>query len=440
MVAVAQLGLPELARHSECGQERAMDEGKAKISKALREGWHSGRKEPLWRGPEVDGITFSLLSRFLQCRERFRLHVVEGLRPNPQFNHKVEYGNMWHVCEEALAKGQDRNNRVDQWRPLTDYVKDLCRKYPQDQSQIDHWHRVCRAQFPLYVGHWQNHPDTVARTPLLQEQVFDVPLTLPSGRTVRLRGKWDSVGLVMPGKCNCGADRSGPSAEAHSPSCPAGIAHTVTGKGPQGGIWLQENKTKGDIRPSQVQRQLRFDLQTMLYLVALRLDVDAWVETAGMIDQIKGVRYNVVKRPLSGGKGTIVRHKATKNHPEETKDQFYTRMAEYIRAEPGEYFMRWNVEVSPADVSRFRRECLDPVLEQLCDWWGWISNVSDPFAVEETFLDGRRAAYNPIHWRHPFGCYNALDEGGSSDLDDCLETGSEVGLCRVDDLFPELNE
>ncbi len=424
-----------------------MDEGKAKISKALSEGWHSERKEPLWRGPEVDGITFSLLSRFLQCRERFRLHVVEGLRPNPQFNHKIAYGEMWHVCEEAHAKqeGSGKGCGIQLWPHfLTNYAQGLCKKYPQDQGQIDHWHRVCRTQFPLYVEYWRNHPDTAARTPLLQEQVFDVPLTLPSGRTVRLRGKWDSVDLVMPGKCNCGADRSGPSAEAHSPSCPAGIAHTVTGKGPQGGIWLQENKTKGDIRPSQVQRQLRFDLQTMLYLVAFGTpkkghsaagrDVEGWTYGA----EIKGVRYNVVRRPLSGGKGTIVRHKATKNHPEETKDQFYTRMAEYIRAEPGEYFMRWNVEVSAADVARFRRECLDPVLEQLCDWWGWISNVSDHFAVEETFLDGRRAAYNPIHWRHPFGCYNALDEGGSSDLDDCLETGSEVGLCRVDDLFPEL--
>ena len=28
---------------------------------------------PAWKGPEVDGITQSLLSKFLVCRERFRI-------------------------------------------------------------------------------------------------------------------------------------------------------------------------------------------------------------------------------------------------------------------------------------------------------------------------------------------------------------------------------
>lgn len=33
---------------------------------------------------------------------------------------------------------------------------------------------------------------------------------------------------------------------------------------------------------------------------------------------------------------------------------------------------------------------------------------------------------------------NVLDEGGHSDLDEYLATGSTVGLRRVTDLFPEL--
>jgi hypothetical protein len=48
--------------------------------------------------------------------------------------------------------------------------------------------------------------------------------------------------------------------------------------------------------------------------------------------------------------------------------------------------------------------------------------------------------HGPVHWRHPFGVYDALNEGGSSDLDEYLETGSTVGLERASTLFPELEE
>ena len=61
----------------------------------------------IWDGPEEDGITQSLLSRFLVCRERFRILVVDGLKPVDQFSSRIEYGQMWHLCEENLAAGND---------------------------------------------------------------------------------------------------------------------------------------------------------------------------------------------------------------------------------------------------------------------------------------------------------------------------------------------
>jgi len=145
------------------------------------------RTGPVWGGPEKDGITFSLLSRFLSCRERFRLLVVEGLRPIETFNHRIEYGQMWHVCEEALA------NEMPWGQLLTEYAQDLLKKYRLAQEQIDHWYNVCRVQFPIYADYWRSN-SAGDRTPLLAEQVFDIPYRLPSGRTVRLRGKWDPVG------------------------------------------------------------------------------------------------------------------------------------------------------------------------------------------------------------------------------------------------------
>jgi hypothetical protein len=341
---------------------------------------------PLWSGPggrgSNGGVTFSLLSRFLTCRERFRLYAIEGLRPADVWNHRLGYGELWHTAEQSLAARQP-------WeKPLTAFAKELCRRYPTQQEQIDHWHCVCRAQFPIYVRHWQEHPDLREQQPLLQEHVFDISYRLPSDRVIRLRGKWDSVDLVG------------------------------------NKVWLQENKTKADIRPLELQRQLSFDLQTMLYMVALERHQDA---------PLAGVRYNVVRRPLSGGKGTITRHKGTKNKPEESRAEFYARLAGIIENAPDDFFMRWAVTVTAGDIKRFRDECLDPILEELCRWYDAQRSLRDrghkPF-------DSYRVECR--HWRHPFGCVNTLDEYGSSDLDSYLESGSMVGLSRTDTLFSEL--
>lgn len=359
------------------------------------------RKEPLWRGPEVDGVTQSLLGRFLQCRERFRLLVVEGLRPAPSFNHRTEYGQMWHVCEEEHAVTNPRETAHDWQTPLRKYCEGLCKKYRTQQEQVQHWCEVCRVQFPLYVEYWRKHPDVKARTPLLQEYEFDVPYSLPSGRVVRLRGKWDSVDLI--------------------------------GKGKDTGVYLQENKTKGDIDEPQLKRQLSsgFDLQTMFYLVALEQHAEGHVLSGGKIRaNVRGVRYNVVRRPLSGGRGSIVRHKPSKGNPEgEGRECFYERVGEVIKGDLPYFFMRWKVEVSAQDVARFRRECLDPILEELYDWWELI-NWQPHYAPLE---------HQAHHFRYPYGVYNVLQEGGSGELDEYMSTGSDLGLTRTDGLFPELS-
>jgi hypothetical protein len=386
------------------------------------------RSGPVWKGPEVDGITFSLLSRFIVCRERFRLLVVEGLKPASGFNHRIEYGQMWHICEEMWAQGYE-------WQGyLADYCGQLMRKYPTDQDNIEHWMNVCSTQFPLYLYYWSEHPDVLQRTPLLQEESFGVPYQLPSGKIVTLRGKWDSVDLI--------------------------------GKGRNAAVYIQENKTKGDVQPEALKKQLHFDLQTMMYMTALYNNPSPDLARLGHYRHadgreylIGGVRYNVVRRPLSGGKGSIVRGKGTAGakcgkckgegkmpsgarcvkcggdgriggKPPETQDEFYSRLASVIMEEPDNFFMRWRVEISPADVRRFTKECLDPILESLCDWWGWLQETEDCWMNA-----GGRGA----HWRHPFGVYNVLDEGGSSELDEYLHSGSEAGLERTDNLFPELS-
>lgn len=349
---------------------------------------------PVWKGPEEDGVTYSLLSRFLVCRERFRALVVDGMKPAPRFHAALDYGSMWHVCEEFHAEGQA-------WEgALETCCRDLCRQHPMQREEINHWYSICKAQFPLYVKHWSKHPDVKNRVPLAQEHEFNVPYRLPSGRTVRLRGKIDALDLIK------------------------------TGEGP--GVWIQENKSKSSIDQEKIGRQLTFDLQTMIYMIAARHEHDrmGWAAKGPLM----GVRYNVIRRSA---------HKSVESYLKKiTEDREDGRI--------GEWFSRWMVRIHDHDVKRFRRECLDPILEQLCDWWSWIkASPTDPFdnsyedengvQLNGCETEGDRPVYGYVHWRHPFGVYNVLDEGGSSDLDHYVDSGSTVGLERVENLFPELS-
>jgi hypothetical protein len=358
--------------------------------------------KPLWAGPCADGplggVTFSMLSKWLSCRERARVRYVLGLSGADQFNHRIEYGSGWHAGEEAFTAGKPWQEGV------MAYYAGLYEKYPTQRAQVEHWYNVTLAQFPHYVEYWSSHPDVVKRTPLLQEQVFDVPYKLPSGRTVRLRGKWDGVDLI------------------------------------DGGIYLAEHKTKGEIDEREVKRQLTYDLQTMLYIVTLTekqngpaSSVNALLCPEGKpsVTPIRGVRYNVIRRPLSGGRHTIKKHEPTAKNPAgESDESFYARLSERIGGDPEFFFMRWTVAVSPEDVRRFRRECLDPILENVAHWYDVVSGACDP----------TEALYGvpPANYRMPFGAGGQVSEYGWQDVDEFLATGDRTGLRQRGSLFDEL--
>lgn len=375
---------------------------KASLSKTLKDAGVKSKPKrvgPVWKGPcsndPQGGVTQSLLSRFLCCRERFRIYAIEGLRTADTFNVRLEYGNMWHICEEHFANSGNPvvKNPVATapWlQALNKYAEELCNRYRMQKDQVVHWYNVCKVQFPLYVAYWSKHEDVKQRTPLLQEETFCVPYRLKgSGLTVYLRGKWDSVDLI--------------------------------GKGKTAGVYLQENKTKGDIKERQLQQQLTFDLQTMFYLTAL--------DECNKFKNIRGVRYNVVRRPLAGGKHSIVQHKPTKSNPGgESSEEFYGRLGALIKENADHFFMRWKVDIAGSEVIDFQRNFLEPILEQLCEWYDYMSLGN--FDV---------ARLRGVHWRMPYGVWNPALEGAVGDLDEYLASGSEVGLERVDNLFRELN-
>ena len=343
-------------------------------------------REPLWTGPngagDNGGVTQGLLSRYLSCPERFRLRTVEGWAPADAFNARIEYGNLWHACEEALAGGRPWEDALHaEWMRLA-------KQYPLAREEAGEWAGKVQVFFPEYVKHWEAHPDVRDRQPVFQEQVFDVPYRLPSGRDVRLRGKWDAVDAIG------------------------------------GGLLIQENKTKSTIDSVKIGRQILFDLQSLFYLTALTALRDWSAVPFAQLFPVAGVRYNCVRRPA---------HK--------TVESAYKKFGEDQRnGRIGEWFSRWEVSVDAGAVVNFRRRCLDPLLENLCDDAEWYLDCYRTHG--DTFNHTRRAKQYPHHTRrqyvYPSGVYNPLAEAGASDLDDLVHTGSTSGLRRLTVLFPEL--
>lgn len=358
----------------------------------------------LWEGPEIDGISFSLLSKFLVCRERFRLQVVEGLREREPFNHPLEFGSCWHEAEEVIARdGYDGN-----WLPAVQrYCRKLYSEHPTAEVGIAKTYNLVKAAFPLYLQHWAKDREAKRREPVLQEEKFRVPYNLLSGRIILLRGKWDSVYL----------DKEG--------------------------YWLQENKTKGEVDEVGIQATLHQNLQTMLYFIAFQtvLKRQGMEEHAGLaqvklsqvkLSKIKGVLYNVVRRPLGD------RH-AIRQKKSETERQFYKRVADGIRQDPSHYFLRWKCRIHPQDVEQFRLRVFNPILEQLCDWWEWIrENPSNPWEASTPIRRGWLKSTASPHWQSPWGVYNSLGSGFRGDYFEYMTQGRTSGLTKITELFPEL--
>lgn len=366
------------------------------------------KETTFWKGPLVQGVTQSKLGSYITCPERFRISSVLGFDKPEEFNKNMDYGHMWHTCEEYYY-----GNKGDWKEALKVEATKYINNYPHQQDEIYKWYRVCLIQFPTYLEYWKKHSHEKTRKNIFTEKEFRVEY-YPAGykgKPFILRGKWDGLDVI-----------------AHQ-----GLK----------GIFFQENKTKSEIDDLAITRNLKFDIQTMFYLVALYVGRANLEELKAYRKlPIAGVRYNVIRRPLSGGKGSIVRHKATKNKREESLEEYYARLEEVIKENDSSFFARYTVLVQPWEIKLFQEEFLDPVLLNIKDdyeWWDFcLSNDEDVYNYqlrEEQFKDHKKR-----HFRLPYGVWNPIAEGYRASVDDYLDNKSLVGLVKRSRVFPELSE
>ena len=192
----------------------------------------SAKRQPVW-DLYRDGISYSLLSRFINCRERFRIYTVEGLAPGDTTD-SLEFGTMFHKLLEYHAKGYT--------------MPQLERLLGKDATTF--LGRLALSIFQIYIDTWKEQDANLVY--VSQEEVFRTTIYLPSGRKVDLRGKFDEIFRD------------------------------------QGKLWLQENKTKSQIDEISLEHTLPFDLQTMLYSHCIR---------AIYKEAPAGVLYNIIRKP-----------------------------------------------------------------------------------------------------------------------------------------------
>ena len=182
-----------------------------------------------------DGISFSLLSRFLNCRERFRLYAVKGTREVSHSKANMDWGTYFHKLLELRAKHPHK--RPDQLFRLNKVI------LPPDDLDV--------AQLVYELYHEFYSADTYQY--FATEDVFDVKYQIPGSHAFRLRGRLDET-ILEP-------DRT---------------------------LRIQENKTKEYIDEANLEATIPFNLQTMFYAVAANIHYKK---------PITGVLYNVIRKP-----------------------------------------------------------------------------------------------------------------------------------------------
>ena len=346
-----------------------------KLPKKYYEGWN----------PLTDGVTQSLVQKFIGDKDRFHKHAVLGLRETNR-KEAMEYGSIFHKLVELGAKMGNSYTPMKMLKAMNVFIK---AKYDSPESLL--LCKIAIAQYGEYRKFAANKPkyDYIAAEPVFgpPDTLFELPpvhfnpnecinIRIPSGIKIPLRGRID--GVISKNK----------------------------------NMWIEENKTKGRIDVAFLQNTIPCNIQVMFYAVCSQLKYNK---------PCKGVVYNVIRKPQERQK------------VKESDDEFIERITDNISRQPTHYFYRMEYEFMPGQVEKWTREELVPALIDIYLWWKSIEkNPTKPWTDENGNL-------NPFHGRKSFGIYDALSQG-KGDFYDLIVNGRKTNLKIVRELFPELED
>ncbi|MCQ9207648.1 MAG: PD-(D/E)XK nuclease family protein, partial [Omnitrophica bacterium] len=254
---------------------------------------------------EKDGLTQSLLSMFLMCRQKAKLYL-KGWN-SKWMSDALMYGSLGHgILELAYldiaAKRLKGTPSERQSRKYADRVeKQWLKENPKTDTkallQLDIFLAILEKMLPHYFDFWSNDFKKI-RWEALEEQ-FDVVAKPMPGLAIRTRGKQDGRFIL------------------------------------RNELWLFETKTKSLVNEANLIDTLSLDLQVNLYL---------WAAYKKFSKTPTGMLYNIIRK-------TTLRINKTEPVP-----KFAKRVVQDMDDRPEFYFMRLEIPTSKEDILAFEKD------------------------------------------------------------------------------------
>lgn len=275
---------------------------------------------------ERDGVTQSLISMWLSCRQKARFYL-QGWESKYAKEALVD-GNIGHaVLEYAyLDVKAGKLTSPPTEKSIQKYTDMVEKMWNQEHVRLDSKARtmvdkalaVMEVTLPLYFDYWRDDFTKKKWLSLEEKWVMWLPIVGADGKKVSipLRGKKDG-----------------------------------TFKGTKG-TWLFETKFKAMIDEGAISETLSFETQVMLYLL------ETWGETSSPVP--RGCLYNIIRRT------------ALRMNTSETVVQYAKRVKKDVEKRPEFYFMRMESPTSEKELLAFK----DELTGLLTDMWNWFNGWS----------------------------------------------------------------
>lgn len=301
-----------------------------------------------------EGITSSMLSLFLTCREQLRLSAVCGWRgySTPM---AISFGTCIHWCLEQQYATKKKPTAAGIRKLVQTFEKLWNAERPNPpknaREQQEHVYLLAESVLPSYFERWagdfpgEKYPVKTSHPPINSwlglETKFSVPFTYPDGTKTVIRGTRDAL---FESKKNQ--------------------------------IWGFDTKCYSMINENDIMDTLPFNLQQMLYLWA------TWKET-GKVPS--GVVMNIVRRP---GHRQLV---------QETLKDLGKKIVDDV-SKPNRwdhFFIRIYMEITKGEIQEWHDTVLLPLMEDVRLWWSGVGpHYMNPNALVSKY--GRCEMFNAI--------------------------------------------
>lgn len=287
------------------------------------------KRKQAFYDPARDGVTFSLLSTFLDCREKAKLYLQGWSGTQPNFH--LVFGGLAHAALRA-AYTQHRagtlrvyprqvwiGKTLEQLR--TRWIAEHPRPSDVAVAILEEALMKANAILPYYFQYWKR--DFEEMHWLEVEETFHLPwsVTMLDGttRNTFLRGRIDGA-YTLPG-----------ARKADMRTAPR----------------LLETKTRNSVDEDALIDTMPFERQTNTYLTALRRKTG--IAPPSMI-------LNVIRKPL------------LRQKQKESWAEFEARIRADVQARMDWYFMRMEMTVDSDDIDRSEKE-LNALIQDFVRWW-----------------------------------------------------------------------